>query len=250
MNLKKTLVSIRKNLTEKRDSIFGNQDYEKYIVITRSRTGSNLLISLLDSHPYILGGGELFRRLNNHTCAEVWNKIFISKPKKIKFLGFKLFYYHPMDSEDKGVWDIIKNDKSIKIIHLTRQNMLRTIVSREIADKTNTWTNKKTKNIEKSQKQIELDLKHCLSEFDLIKDYEDKTRMEFTDHDIIEISYEKLVKDKQTAMNELFDFFGVFRSEVSSSYKKQNVEKLEDLVTNYDEIRNGLVDTKWAYLIQ
>ena len=246
MNFKNVLVKIKSYLSNKRDAIFGNTDYDKFVIVTRSRTGSNLLKSLLNSHPEIIAEGELFRRLEGRSCKEIWDNTFSPKSKKIKYIGFKLFYYHPLDSDDKEVWEFIKSDRNIKIIHLTRENILRTVVSREIADKTNAWTNKGNKNITKNGKQIELDIDYCLSEFELTKNSEEKTKVDFADHDFIQLSYEDLSDDKQKVMNELFQFLSVDSVNVSSSYKKQNVEKLKDLVTNYDKVYEQLEKTKWA----
>lgn len=249
MNFKKLLVSMKNYLSIKRDAIFGNTDYDKFVIVTRSRTGSNLLKSLLNSHPEIIAEGELFRRLEGRSCKDIWDNTFISRSKKVKYVGFKLFYYHPLDSDDKKVWDFIKNDENIKIIHLTRENILRTVVSREIADKTNTWTNKTNRNITKDEKQIKLDINYCLNEFELTKNSEEKTRVDFADHDFIQLSYEELSDNKQSVMNKLFQFLSVDKVDVSSSYKKQNVEKLKDLVTNYNEVHEKLEKTKWAIFL-
>ena len=40
---------IRERINDLYDKYFGVEDYQKFVVITRSRTGSNLLISLLNS---------------------------------------------------------------------------------------------------------------------------------------------------------------------------------------------------------
>lgn len=233
-----------------KNSIFGNKKYNKFIVITRSRTGSNLLISFLNSHPNIMAKGELFRRLEGLTSKKLWDKIFINKPKKMKYIGFKIFYYHPLDCNDKAVWDFIKKDQNIRLIHLTRQNMLKTIVSREIADKTNTWSNKSRNNIQIKDKQVEIDIDYCLNELEITHQFENKTRNEFNREFFMEITYEDLIRDNQKIMNEVFDFLDIEETKVKSSYKKQNKEKLEDLIINYKELYNALKRTKWSYLLE
>ena len=42
---------------------FGHEDYVPFIVLTRSRTGSNLLVSFLNGHPDIFCEGEIFARM-------------------------------------------------------------------------------------------------------------------------------------------------------------------------------------------
>lgn len=249
MILKKYIVDLRDCFVDKRNQLFGDKKYDKFIVITRSRTGSNLLMSFLNSHPDIIAKGELFRRLEGQSCKKVWEIIYTKKPKHIKYVGFKIFYYHPLDSEDREVWNYIKKDKSIKLIHLTRQNMLETVVSRQIADKTNVWTNKNKNNIQLVDKQVEINIDHCLNEFKLTQESENRTRNEFKRDFFLEITYEELVKDKQDKMNQVFNFLNLKEIEVNTSYKKQNKENIEDLVINYNDLRLALEKSKWSYLL-
>jgi len=221
MILKKYIVNIRDSFVRKQNIYFGGKDYTKFIVITRSRTGSNLLMSLLDSHPNIIAKGELFRSLDDKSCKEVWDNTFTNMPKNVKYFGFKIFYYHPLDSEDKEIWNYIKMDKNIRLIHLTRQNMLKTIVSREIAGKTSTWTNKRGNNIRINDKRVEMDLDYCLNEFEITQEYENKTRNEFDRDFFMELTYEDLIRDNQKMMNKVFNFLEIKESVVKSSYKKQ-----------------------------
>ena len=158
----------RNNFTSKRLKIefskyfidFGlqkaNNDYQKFIILARSRVGSNLLISYLNSHPNIHALGEMFG--NNHNEANInfrkenplkfLNEFcFRSYAKGIKAVGFKIFYYHPVNGESRAIWDDLKNMKDLKIIHLKRENILRTHLSRAIAGQTDKWTVTTVNNI-------------------------------------------------------------------------------------------------------
>lgn len=249
MIFKEQLVGIRDFAVKMRNSIFGHKKYKKFIVITRSRTGSNLLISFLNSHPNIIAKGEVFRRIGDKPSIMVWNNFFSKKLKNVKYVGFKIFYYHPLDSQDKDVWNYIKNDKKIKLIHLTRENMLRTVVSREIADKTNTWTNKHGRKIETKDKRISLDVEKCFEEFETTKNHENGIRDKFKRTDFLELTYEDLVKNNQDSINKVFNFLQVENRLVKSSYKKQNKESLRELIINFDDLEKKLKKSKWSYLL-
>lgn len=246
MKWKEYVVKLRNLFINQRNSVFGSFDYEKFIVITRSRTGSNLLMSFLDSHPEIIAKGEVFNRLNEKTTESVWSKFFTKKPKEIKYAGFKIFYYHPMDCENREVWNIIGNNKSIKLIHLTRKNILKTVISREIAAKTDVWTNKDKHRIDLKDKQISVSIEECMNEIQKTKEYEEKTRNDFKNHALMELTYEDLVENNQKLMNEVFRFLGVEATSVNSNYKKQNNEELRDLILNYSELSESLQNTKWV----
>ncbi len=47
------------------DTIFSKKDYGKFIVISRSRTGSNLLVSFINNYRKIRAFGEKFVYLHN-----------------------------------------------------------------------------------------------------------------------------------------------------------------------------------------
>mgnify|MGYP006437466411 CR=1 FL=1 len=63
-NIKQVLSQSIKNSKKRVLSIFDHENFTKFIVLSRSRTGSNLLISMLNSHPNISAEGEKFSRLN------------------------------------------------------------------------------------------------------------------------------------------------------------------------------------------
>lgn len=248
--LKRSLIKLLSQFEHIVNEIYGNKDYDKFVVITRARTGSNFLVSSLNSHPNILANRELFRVLNGKSCAQVWEKTFSNKPKNINVVGFKIFYYHPLDSEDRSVWDRLAADKKIKLIHLKRENLLRTVLSGKIALKTNVWY-KKTfgTKVKLADKKLSLNPDECIQEFKKIKEWESNIDNIFSEHSKLEISYEKMVTDPDT-LSEVLDFLGVEQKPLKTSHKKQNKEPLSQLIENYDEFSNKLSKTEWHYLLE
>ena len=119
--------------------IIGHYDYKKFIVLTRNRTGSNMLISMLNSHPSIYARYEIIRTLNGNTVPNIMNKFYSRYPRFVKAVGFKIFYYHPGDDESGTVWNELRRMENLYIIHLKRRNILRTVLSKEIAHVTEAW---------------------------------------------------------------------------------------------------------------
>lgn len=247
-NLKSFYRVQRKNVLKLNNSIFGDKKYKKFIVIASGRTGSNLLISYLNSHPNIEAKGELFRDLEGSTCKEVWDDFYNNKPKIIEMAGCKIFYYHPFHTKDKSVWEFILKDRDIKIIHLVRENKLRTYLSLEIANKTDSWSRKNKKNISLNKKQVEINFDEFLDRLNKIEQYEKEARSKFKNHSFLEISYEQLVNDKEDTMKRVFDLLDLEERELKSNYKKQNKEKVSDLILNYDEFIGKLKKSKFSYL--
>ncbi|APY08025.1 hypothetical protein BWZ20_06795 [Winogradskyella sp. J14-2] len=242
------LLSFKYRTTNK---LFGNKDYKKFVIISTSRTGSTLVMALLNNHKNVICDGELFKNLNGKSCKHVWNDFFNHKPKDTQQVGFKLFYSHPRD-DDKTVWDIIKQDKSIKIIHLMRRNILRIFLSQRIGIKTKRWTENVNRphNISLESKKVDVDYKECTEAFNKITDYQNKTKQMFKEHDYLEVYYEDIVNDRESELDKIFDFLDVEKMQVTANNKKQNPERIDELINNYEELKNKFTNTKWEYLFE
>ncbi|MFD0977951.1 sulfotransferase domain-containing protein [Salinimicrobium gaetbulicola] len=239
-------IDFRAKFIRLRDSIFGDTNYKKFIIISDSRTGSTLVNNMLNFHPKIIAKGEVFRELNSKSSGQVWKELFSNYPKRIKYVGIKLFYHHPLKG-DKGVWDLVERDRSIVIIHLVRKNILRSLVSKKIGLKTKQWTENvnSTETIDAENKKIELSPEECESYFEEIKAYQEKTDSMFSKHKLIPLTYEDLAKDRRKVINGLYRALGLDRFERDSELKKQNPEPLEDLILNYQELKNHFYGSKW-----
>lgn len=234
-----------------KNRLFGNKNYGKYVMVSTSRTGSTLIMALLNNHDQIICDGEIFKNLNGKSCRQVWNNFFNHRPKQTQQIGFKLFYSHPRD-EDKSVWDIIKNDKDIKIIHLMRKNILRIYLSQRIGIKTKRWTENVNRphNIDIDSKKVALDAEECETAFNKITNYQNNAKALFKDHPYMELYYEDVVKDQDSELTRIFEFLKVDNMEVKANNKKQNPEGLDELITNYEELKTKFNTTQWAYLFE
>ena len=229
------------------NQLFGDKNYGRYILISRSRTGSTWLMTLLRYHENLECEGEIFKHLNGKPCFQIWNNFLRKRPKAIKEAGFKLFYNHPYE-DDQTIWDIIENDKSIKIIHLVRENYLRSHLSEKIGEKTKKWTESiyKPDNLNTDDKKVNLNFETCLEVFERTFNQEARTREKFKDHDFIEVSYEQLLDNEKKHLYKIFEFLGVSNLEIKVANKRQNPEKISNLISNYPEIHEKLSATRWS----
>lgn len=223
--------------------------YKKFVIITRSRTGSNFLKTLLNAHENIYVLGEMFQMLRNNTCLDIWKEIFSERPPKIKWVGFKLFYYHPLDSQSREVWHFLKNDPTIRIIHLKRKNLLRVHVSRLIAGKNNIWSSKKKNETPRSEKKVRVDIDRLFNDMQQTLNWERQLKLEFINHQIFTVEYEDLVAKQKEVITAIFEFLKIPNQRVKSELKKLNPEKLQDLVVNYDELHKALNNGKYAFML-
>ena len=136
------------------------------------------------------------------------------------------------------MWDIIKADKSIKLIHIYREDLLRSYLSLEIARRTNDWVkySKKSPRLE----QIFLDTTDFKQYASDIAKYQKTFLMSFKKHQIHEISYENLIESPEELTNQILDFLNLPRKKLTSQMRPQNPFSIKEIVLNYEEVKTEI----------
>ena len=241
----------------------GHQDYARFIILGRSRSGSNFLRGLLNAHSRIIVLGELFQNqasigwaypgyMQNRQLLSLFrkepvrfleSKVFKRFPKPIKAVGFKIFYYHAQNNDWIPVWDYLIRQNGLKVIHIKRNNILRTHLSRKLAALTDTWID--TTGGKDNHQGITLEYEECLRDFVQTREWEQAHDRNFSDHEILQITYEDLAHDYAREMARLQDFLGVTPEEVKPQTFKQSSRLLSQSIVNYDELKERFSGTSW-----
>jgi LPS sulfotransferase NodH len=229
-------------------NILGHSNYKRFAIIGHSRTGSNYLFLGLKSSSCVRMYHEVFAKHNRALVGknfdQIFPMIFKKERRNIKAVGFKLFYDHLSINE----WDKFLSHKYLRIIHLTRENLLRTIVSLDIAFKTDQWSVSANNVVKKlAEKKIFLDTSKLIDRIEQIEDYERLTRDRFTNRHILEVVYEKLIGEPEKTFKYISEYLNVDDIDLSKiGLKKQNPESLKKLIENYNEVYDLLKNTKYA----
>lgn len=238
--------------------------YTKFIILGRSRTGSNFLRSLLNSHPAALVLGEIFRnqdaidfdhpefptteriiKVYQNDPQKFLEKIVFRKiPAKYQALGFKLFYYHARENPFAQIWHTIKNQKDIRILHIKRRNILRTHLSRENAVKTGQWVN--TNGKETHLQSYQLDYDALLKDFIQTRQWEQEADSFFKDHPMIEVIYEDLSENTTGQIQKIQQFLGLPEYPVQAQTYKQIQKPLSEIIQNYEDLKIKFQNTEWS----
>jgi len=208
---------------------------KKFIIISYSRTGSNFLVSLLNSHPNITCGGELLGKVTpNPDYSKLLNNIFNS-PNKTQ--GFKLFHYHPMNVENNQLlFDTIQADKSIRIIFLERKNLLKRYYSLLKANQTKVWKVTNPKDITHTKSKISIDITKLIQTINSVTKYENLYKQMFREHKHITIQYEDIENNYTQTCMKIFRFLDLRKHAAIGNTIKQNPGNLKDLIENYSEL--------------
>jgi LPS sulfotransferase NodH len=226
-------------------SLLGHSVDERFAIVAHARTGSNYLLDGLKTSPAIRMYHEIFAAHNRNLGKDyekVLSTVFQHESRSTRMVGFKVFYNHLLEQE----WSKLVTLKDLKVIHLTRRNRLRTVISLEIAFKTGQWT-KSGRSSSLQEKRIRLEPPKLLRRLEQIEQGETATRLRFRDRRILEVVYEDMVRSPEEAFAAVGAFLGVDGIDPEKiPLKRQNPESLEQLIINYNEIKAMLKNTRFA----
>jgi len=241
-----------------------NQNYQKYIIMTHGRSGSSMLAGILRQHSQIISFSELFhhqaiqfntRGYNNYSkpllllrnCYPTYfldHFIFLTYSENIKAVGFKVFPSDLNRIRFAPVWEWLNCNKDLKVIFLTRRNLLASITSKEKAMKTGIWGINDTSKRDKLK--VTLDYEWLVKQFNLRRRLITEAFNRLSNHQIFQITYEEIISDYKRKIRNIQNFLGVDFELHKPIQKKQEVQPLSEVITNYDELRDRFINTEWS----
>ena len=216
-----------------------------FMILSRGRSGSELLRSLLNSHPEIYCDGEIF------TDKLILSpKLFLkgmAKKQSVRLYGYKAKPFHL-----KRQFNQISRIKSefftpeIKIIYLKRLNILRQAISVQIGNQKNRWHD--TIETGTLNKKFVIDYEELIMQ---IKSFEknEKREKEFLKniryHQIIYENDLLSAENHQTTLDLVFSYLGVNSIQVQTNYIRSTTDHLSDFIKNHDEIISKIKKTDY-----
>ncbi|MDA7836629.1 sulfotransferase [Salibacteraceae bacterium] len=241
-----------------------NRSYDPFVIFGHARSGSSLLVKLLQSHPNVLCFGELFVRSRIGFSVESFDNfnpdllemrdskpelflneyVFSPYKKEVHSVGFKLFP-EQIDSNEI-VWNWLSDNSKLKVIHLERSNRFAAFCSQKMAQKTGKYgINDKNQRLNET---LILDPLECLQYFELREQMEQKGIEFFANHDVLKLDYEDLDHNIDETLAKILNFLGVAHTGLKTDKLKQEVRPLTEVVENYAELKKYFAETKWLNL--
>ncbi|NMC99711.1 MAG: sulfotransferase [Bacteroidales bacterium] len=242
-----------------------NLPYQQFVVLGTARTGSTMLWSFLNSHPDILclrgvygstnkinfgkfynelpeeyHSSELIKLRNERPIEFLENYVWKEYSKPFKAVGFKYFYDHDRHLSNKEeLISYFKSSKSIKFLHLKRENLLASLFSYKRALAQQQWTRANT-NFKTS-----ITIQECKEYFQRIL-YNQKRFDELFAGRTLQISYDNLLNSIEQTLINILDFIGVKAIPLTTETNKNTETKLSDCITNYTELKTHFKSTDYA----
>ena len=280
----------------------GSTDYTRFIIVGGPRTGSNMLAQALNSSRNIGCFREVFNYLLNFVPFGVDGydnsseqdlalreedplrfldeRIFCEYPGEIRAVGFK--YHYAQVWGYRGLRERLVEDTAIRVVHIRRRNLLRMLVSREIAAATGVWfaeprtdltprrvltkiwtrlpnavrmplraARRRLSNAPKlSEKSLTIapeELRSFIIRTKLTADHFDQV---FGQHPQLTVFYEDILDDRDRVHDQVQEFVGVNPRRLKVTMRRQNPEPLRELLSNYDELFEAYRDSPHAWMFE
>ena len=231
----------------------------RFVIVAAERTGTNLLIGLLNDFAGCYAGGELFNV--NHILKDIipWRDIagadpaellalrksdpiafwkalcVLSANRGVQAIGFKLLYSHGLSR--RGLLEYFAADKAMPVIHLTRRNLLRRLVSERQAQASGLWADTATAPA-RARPKVAITMNDVVASLDTIEAQQALYDSMFAEHPVLRLVYEDLARRPVRTAERVAEFLGL-RSQANAptvKYRKTGQEKLSDAVDDYEAL--------------
>ncbi len=207
----------------------------RFLIFGRGRSGSTLLVSLLNSCPGLYCDKEILNRkvLSPRRFVDCRSGLF-----QKDIYGFKLLSYQLRSVQAVSPLDFLTglNDTGYKTIFLIRENALRQCLSKMYAAHRSQWHQKeKQKKVEKMTVDL-IQLKNNLEESKRLENFE-YSLMDRLPH--LTISYEQdlLIQEQhENTIQKISQYLGIPDFTPRTDLKKITTEDFSDFITNSEEM--------------
>jgi LPS sulfotransferase NodH len=238
-------------------SAVGHTHYTPFLILTRDRTGSNMLVQYLNSHTAIRCEYEALAFLNGLPGPKIINKLYGKQPFFIHAKGFKVFYYHPIDADESSrilTWRKLESIPHLRLIHLRRCNILETAVSSKLAYETGIYGDLGGKAITSTPSSlarkissIDFPVDKLQAVFEQTRRWEEDWPKRFSNCPQLDITYEDLIANPYSELSRVCRFLGITKPYTpQTNFRKQRTMSIRASLTNYEDLKKYFSSTPWA----
>jgi LPS sulfotransferase NodH len=247
------------------------RDYTPFCIVSSPRSGSNLLVSLLRSHPDIRAHGEIFhfmpqkRTDHLHKTDEMippfmsgsfkpylHRYIYPTRGRGKKAIGFKLFNFHLIFDDDgtDAAWKNIRDIPGMRFIFLKRENLLDIALSKTMANRDGTWLYH-GEDIQSLGHPVSWRYEQLVRLIDDTARQYNHWENALRDYPVLHITYDDLLGQTDATLEKIHDWLGVahhpWRLEIP--YRKKRMRPRQNMITNFAELRSECAKRHPEWLI-
>lgn len=210
---------------------------KRFIVLSQMRVGSNLLRSLINSHPQVFCQDELFKRLKAFNARLLLENAAAARPEPV--FGYMLKPHHPEDEQgfDNGEWIRWMQEEGFRLIHLRREDALRHALSIYMAMGRNVWI--KRDGAPPRLESVTVDIERLLQIRAFVESWRDVESLWLESMPARSFSYERDLQDAgrhQSTADAVFEFLEVESVPVQTDLVRTLPTDPAEFVLNWDEV--------------
>jgi len=161
-------------------------------------------------------------------------------------VGFKFMYSQARGFPYRRAPTVVNyaKEQGLKVIHVVRDNALKTMISRSLAKRTGVY-HVKGETSEKTR--ITIPTSTLISDLYSLRSEDEEWSREFDANPYFKVHYEEFVQSPERIASEMLDFLGMGDDKkLTSPHKKVITSGLEDVIENYDDVKRTLDGTEFA----
>jgi hypothetical protein len=222
-----------------------------FLLTGPGRTGSYLLRSALQQHSEIHCLEEIFlpKCYRERYLAAGKSKAgdildTFACPAEKKIFGFSALYPELFRLEYTP--DLIEEliARKFRVIHVSRDNLLRRFLSHKIARSTGVWDD--TKGDNPTTLKVHITPWELLSDIRKVRKRANIVKMRLGYLPFLDISYEAICNDFPGTFSRVCDFLGVSYEDLKPGTFKQESRSLRQSITNYNQLKLVFTFTKYS----
>ena len=214
-------------------------ELRRFLILTSGRTGSELLVNRLNSHPHITCDSELLgqRRLSPERLLS-GRALHASRQGKLAY-GIKIKpkdIFEVQRLADPAGWLGDKHRQGWKVIHLSRLNRLHQAIS---AQRASSYQWHYSKREAKTFEPMAMNPFVIIGTMCSIAFYEDQISHLLEGIDHLHLTYETDLQqpvDQDATVTRICQLLGIELRPTETELERITPDKTRDMVTNYDEI--------------
>lgn len=236
--------------------------FQPFLLTAQGRDGGNWLGNLIAGHPSksVRWDNELFifhgkwgTYKNYPNAASVLSAETFNLANQCEFAGLK---YAPFmcNRGSKGTSGLVPYLRSLRpalrVIHLERRNLLRSIVSMKIARKTRVWHIRSEDERPKHRPQVAISKPELLNQIQGRLHNYLTARRQFFGFPALSVNYEDLLREPETWVRSVYQFLGLDSTVMipKSGTLRLEHRPLRESLLNYDKLEEIFRGSRWQHL--